>query len=626
MNPPTFEELWQKLCSADESVEIEAKRAEEFSKTVLRTISAFANEPDRGGGFLLLGVARKEAALFPDYEVVGVRHVDKLQADLASQCREVFNVAIRPDINVEQHEGQNVIVVRIPEAPDHDKPVYIKSMGPLKGAFRRIGSTDQICTDDDIAMFYQARGQRSYDATPLPDTTLDDVDRRAVHEYRRLRTETGTESELVAYSDEDLLHALGATTQSDGRTCLTIAGLIVFGNAIALRRNLPMTRVDYIRVEGREWVPDPDRRYQTVEKLGPLILTIPALVSQILEDIPKAFSLSGDGIRRRDVPLIPRKVIREAVVNAVMHRSYREHQPVQLIRYSNRLEIKNPGYSLIPDERLGEPGSKTRNPKIASILHDVGYAETKGTGIRAMREAMEEANLSQPLFESDREKDEFTVRLLAVHLLSPEDWKWLSQFGDCRLDDADARALIVLRELGVIDNAVYRTINRVDTLSASGRIRRLRDAGLLEQKGKGAGTYYVPGGRLLAALGRTEPEPLRPESPALRPESPALRAESPPLRAGFDALRAELPDPLRAELAALGKRSTPDELDEVLIKMCEWRPLSLAEIAALSGKTPNHLRSRNMKRLLAKGRLAYLHPDEPNHPDQKYVAPPDPVP
>ncbi|NOX56630.1 MAG: transcriptional regulator, partial [Planctomycetes bacterium] len=519
MNVLAFDELWKRLCTGDETVEIEAKLTTELGKSLLNTISAFSNEPDRGGGYLLLGVGRKEGALFPDYEVVGVSNPDQVQADLATQCRDAFNVPIRPDIRVEPYAGKNVIVAYVPEVPPHHKPVYIKRKGVHNGAYRRIGSTNQLCTDDDIALFYQLRGQRSYDEAALPDTSLDDVDPRAVREYRRLRNESGAESELLGYSDEDLLYALGATGRAEGRVCLTLAGLVVFGKAIALRRHLPMTRVDYIRVEGREWVPDPDRRYQSIEKLGPLLLTIPGLVGQILEDIPKAFSLDEDGIQRRDIPLIPRKVIREALVNALMHRSYRRHQPVQIIRYANRIELKNPGHSLVPEERLGEPGSVTRNPKIAAILHEVGYAETKGTGIRAMREAMEQANLTHPLFESDRQRDEFTVRLLVVHLLSQADWAWLSQFKDCNLSDDEARALIVLRELGAIDNAAYRSINRVDTLTASARLRRLRDAGLLEQRGRGAATYYVPGTRLrVPSADRPEPGILRPELDALRPE------------------------------------------------------------------------------------------------------------
>jgi ATP-dependent DNA helicase RecG len=54
----------------------------------------------------------------------------------------------------------------------------------------------------------------------------------------------------------------------------------------------------------------------------------------------------------------------------------------------------------------------------------------------------------------------------------------------------------VAREAGAIDNAAYRALNKVDTLAASAALRRLRDAGLLQQKGRGSATYYVPAERL----------------------------------------------------------------------------------------------------------------------------------
>lgn len=247
---------------------------------------------------------------------------------------------------------------------------------------------------------------------------------------------------------------------------------------------------------------------------------------------------------------------------------------------------------------------------------------TKGTGIRAMREAMEQANLTQPLFESDRDRDEFTVRLLVMHLLSPADWQWLSQFRDCNLENDDARALIVVRELGTIDNAAYRSINHVDTLTASGRPRRLRDSGLLDQKGKGAATYYLPGKRLMAAVSQTAPEPLPPDTSGLRPEFPPLRPEFPTLRPEFAALRAELPPNLKADFTRLGERATPEELDAFILGLTAWRSLTLDELAALTGRAADHLRKRNIKRLLTEGRLANTHPDEPNHPEQKYVARP----
>lgn len=86
MNMLSFDELFEKLRSGDESLDIEAKRAEKLGNSVLETVSAFANEPNRGGGYLLLGVGLSECTLFPEYEITGVPKPDQLQADLATKC------------------------------------------------------------------------------------------------------------------------------------------------------------------------------------------------------------------------------------------------------------------------------------------------------------------------------------------------------------------------------------------------------------------------------------------------------------------------------------------------------------------------------------------------------------
>ena len=82
---------------------------------------------------------------------------------------------------------------------------------------------------------------------------------------------------------------------------------------------------------------------------------------------------------------MPEKVIREAIVNALIHRTYRVNQPVQIIRYTNRIEIINPGFSLKSEDSLGEPGSVLRNPFISAVFHETNIAETKGSGIGECR-------------------------------------------------------------------------------------------------------------------------------------------------------------------------------------------------------------------------------------------------
>jgi len=380
-----------------------------------------------------------------------------------------------------------------------------------------------------------------------------------------------------------------------------------------------MARVDYIRVEGKEWVPDPEKRYQTIEKLGPLVLEIPSLVSLVMEDIPKTFSLTDDGIHRKDLPLIPRNVIREAIVNALMHRNYRKHSPVQIIRYANRIEIRNAGYSLKPEEQLGEPGSVPRNPRIAAVLHDLGLAETKGTGIRAMQEAMKQANLTLPLFESDRVADTFTVRLLAHHLLSEEDWKWLEQFKDYNLSNEEARALIIAREVGAIDNSAYRSITRVDALTASAHLRRLRDLGLLEQKGQARATYYIPTPKLLTDWGiETNVEKFTRMDPTTYRQVGGLNPTTYAQKVGLG----PLPKELAEEILSLKRRNPPQKLRNLIYKLCSWRPLSPIHLEGLLGKGRAYLVERHLRPMLRNGELEYIYPDNPAHPRQAYRAVP----
>jgi ATP-dependent DNA helicase RecG len=65
---------------------------------------------------------------------------------------------------------------------------------------------------------------------------------------------------------------------------------MLFGKPVTLRRCFPMTRVDYIRVPGREWVPDPDRRFDTIELRDPLFRLIRRAQAAILDDLPKGFA------------------------------------------------------------------------------------------------------------------------------------------------------------------------------------------------------------------------------------------------------------------------------------------------------------------------------------------------
>lgn len=482
----TAQELYKLLSTSDECVWIEAKGKSNSTESLMESVCSFSNEPGLGGGYILFGISEDTKAQKNRFNIEGIENPDKAQLDISTQCASMFNFPVRPRIDVEKLEGMNVLKIFVPELPSQQKPLYFKSKGLPKGAWRRIGSSDQRCSEEDLYAFYQ--DNTSYDSSVIKNTNFDDVDLDAVKYYRRCRKEVNPKAEELNYSDKDLLESLECLTQEGA---LTFAGVMLFGTKRIIRRFYPLMRTDYIRVRGNEWVENVDERFSSIEFMGPLMLQIDRMIDTVLSDLPQNFSLKEGQIHATTKPDLPERVIREAIVNAVMHRSYRHNRPTQIIRYNNRIEIINSGYSLKAQEEIGTAGSDTRNQLIASILHETNLAEFKGTGIRTMRRLMIGAGLSMPTFESDRTKDTFTIRLLLHKFFDEGDMAWLKGFGS-NLSQGLRSALIFAREVGAVDTLTYMQITGEKRKIADSNLDLLQKMGVLTQKGKSVdASYYV---------------------------------------------------------------------------------------------------------------------------------------
>ena len=610
MEDYTAEDLFKLLNQQDECDWIEAKGGHESSHAVMETVCAFSNEPSLGGGYILLGVAEDRTSLFPQYKTVHIADPDKFQRDFVTQCSSMFNIPVRPKVSVEKVQGDTVIKVRVDELAQNQKPLYFKSDGLPAGAYRRIGPTDQRCTEDDLRIFYT--DAKSYDQTPMPGTIWGDVDENALRRYRTLREKVNAAAEELSYSDEELLEALGCLNKLNKQE-LNLAGLVLFGTSKALRAHMPMLRVDYIRIPGNTWVENPDDRFTTIDMRGPLLLLVYRLIEAINADLPKGFLLPEDEIQATSVGL-PSKVLREAIVNAVMHRSYREHRPIQVIRYDNRIEVINPGYSLKSEDRLGEPGSETRNPFIAAVFHETNLAETKGSGIRAMRRLMAQAHLAPPTFDSDRNGNQFVSRLLLHHFLDEHDLQWLAEFDQFQLSDGQKQALIFVREVGAIDNQTYRQMTDCDTLKASNELRALKNQELLANKGKGKATYYVPG-KLLAVsqhVGGTTIQQVI-SAPPLEISAPPLEISAPPLEISAPPLE------ISERIAELKKREhDAEKIKDIIVDLCKIRAMKATELAGYFGKGEDYMKRKYLSTMIADKQLQYTYPEMLNHPEQAY--------
>ena len=673
-------ELFDELNSWDENRRIEAKSASAVGKSMMETVCAFANEPGLRGGYLLLGAKRTGMTEDgkPVYEPENIENTDKIQSDFVAMCNSMFNVRIRPIINVEEYLGKTVIVVKIEELPESQKPAYFAKRGLPEGAFRRIGPSDEKCSEEDMYLFYQSAD--TYDSCIVDDADLDDIDENALNFYRKLRKEVNPDAEELTLNDVDLLRALGAIKKNkQGGYDLTYTGLLVFGKQMSLRRLVPSFRVDYIRISGNQWLADGDNRFeQTIDMRGPLILMVNKACSAVMDDLPKGFELKKDSMQASTPAILPNKVLREAIVNSYIHRSNRVNQPIQIIRYSNRIEIHNPGYSLKPQDDWGEPGSMLRNPRISEIFHDTNLAETKGTGIGAMRRLMKEAGLMPPTFESNHEANKFTARLLLHHFLSKENMEWLAQYAEFGLMNEQKLALVFVREVGAIDNATYRQLDSSITHArARLEIHKLCDLGFIEKKGQGRNTYYIRtskvvslgerlrpqgekippqhgtlGERLLpqhgtlgekippqhGTLGEKIPpqhgtlgEKIPPQHGTLGKKIPPQGEKIPPQHGTFEIesqpksrneLLRELPKGLQERVSKLGKWASREKVSQLLVDLCAFKPYSYEELALIIQRAAKPMKDKYIKPLRLANKLFYWIPEMINHPLQKYVADP----
>ena len=676
----TAKELFAELNSFDENRRIEAKSASAVGKSMMETVCAFANEPGLCGGYLLLGAKRTGIAEDgrPIYEPENIENTDKIQSDFVAMCNSMFNVRIRPIINVEEYLGKTVIVVKIEELTESQKPAYFAKRGLPEGAFRRIGPSDEKCSEEDMYLFYQSAD--TYDSCIVDDADLDDIDENALNFYRKLRKEVNPDAEELTLNDVDLLRALGAIKKNkQGGYDLTYTGLLVFGKQMSLRRLVPSFRVDYIRISGNQWLADGDNRFeQTIDMRGPLILMVNKACSAVMDDLPKGFELKKDSMQASTPAILPNKVLREAIVNSYIHRSNRVNQPIQIIRYSNRIEIHNPGYSLKPQDDWGEPGSMLRNPRISEIFHDTNLAETKGTGIGAMRRLMKEAGLMPPTFESNHEANKFTARLLLHHFLSKENMEWLAQYAEFGLVNEQKLALVFVREVGAIDNATYRQLDSSITHArARLEIHKLCDLGFLEKKGQGRNTYYIRtskvvslgerlrpqderllpqhgtlGERLLpqhgtlgekilpqhGTLGEKIPpqhgtlgEKIPPQHGTLGKKIPPQGEKIPPQHGTFEIesqpksrneLLRELPKGLQERVSKLGKWASREKVSQLLVDLCAFKPYSYEELALIIQRAAKPMKDKYIKPLRLANKLFFWIPEMINHPLQKYVADP----
>ena len=172
-------------------------------------------------------------------------------------------------------------------------------------------------------------------------------------------------------------------------------------------------------------------------------------------------------------------------------------------------------------------------------------------------------------------------------------------------------------------------------LAANQGMKKLRDAGLLLQKGRGSATWYQPTAEMLGdALSSnpgglssnpgglsSNPQGLSRDLDALSRNPASLdKAEDERRTKVRQALLAVLSGEVDARIGALGRRSPPDAVRGVILELLRQRDWRLEELGQLLQRNPEDIRQTYVQPLLEAGRIHMTRPDVPNDPEQAYRA------
>src|SRR6266566_5133489 len=474
------------LIRGGETNTVELKIAAPRATEMAERLCGMANAQ---GGMVIIGV--KDAL----HEIVGVpdHRIGETLDVLLRAARQMIKpelVLDPPEPEIYTLSGRQLVVATV--KPSHG-PVY-----QAHGIYwvRRGTHTVSLSLSELLEMAND-RGLMDWEHQPLRNATMEDIDLEKVKAYLARRSENGRHTSRFKDIERVLIGLECAVKTSDGRVVPTNAGLLFFGSYPQGH----LIQSDVACVLFRETVGASryaDRRIVT-GTVQELIDGAELFLSRYI-----AVGARMEGFKRIDIPEYSLEVLREALINAIVHRDYSKRgESVRVLCYPDRVEIHSPGLLLpgitVEQMERGEVQSKLRNPVLAGLLKDIpGYMERLGSGIRFMLDETKHMGLPGPQF---REMGEFIVTFQkAPALLSPPrpaPYKEETLWGDDEDIQAEipiqnrqseqreqrlTKAVEYVHQHGFITNGIYRKLTGVSDRTA------LRDLETLVERGRLKGT------------------------------------------------------------------------------------------------------------------------------------------
>ncbi len=351
-----------------ESRRLEFKEAFPKGDQVARTAVAFANG---AGGQIVFGVKDDPR------QIVGISddRIFPLEERISNCIFDLCTPPILPEIYIQSVEGKALLVVSI--FPGSEKPYYLKKPGKKNGTYIRVGSSNRKASPETIEALERRRRKVSFDALTVYDCPVEDIDLSRFKKAFKLQT--GRKLGKTQFFNMGLLQ------KKQGHEYPTNAALLL-SDSPSRKQFFPYAKIECARFKGT------DKRVFLDQSA--IEVPVHATVEPCMTFIKKNIALGSTigEIYRKDRWEYPLEAIREALINAIIHRDYAIlGSDIKVAIYDDMLEITSPGPlpDALPVEELGTGRSEIRNRVLAPIFKDLKLIEAWGSGIQKIRKELE---------------------------------------------------------------------------------------------------------------------------------------------------------------------------------------------------------------------------------------------
>ena len=374
-----------------ETQNIELKAATKGCPTRLfDTLSSFSNQDE--GGVIIFGVDESD-----DYTIKGVYNPQDLQKKVTEQCKQM-EPSVRALFTVCEINDKTIVSAEIPGVDISKRPVFYKGVGRIKGSYVRVGESDEPMSEYEIYSYEAFRNRTRDDIRVVEGASLKLINKERMNQYlEAVRNERKNLYDNV--SESEILEFMGIAKDN----ALTLAGLMTF--SMYPQAYFPQLCITAVSLPGTEQgeIGDDGERFIDNKRITGAISDMLEEAVEFVRTNSRTKTIIDDNGHRVDKPEYPIKAVREAILNALVHRDYSVHTenvPIRIEMYRDRMEIINSGglYGKISIDALGKVRPETRNAALANMLELLNITENRYSGIPTMRKEFANAGLPAPIF------------------------------------------------------------------------------------------------------------------------------------------------------------------------------------------------------------------------------------